>query len=77
MTRNQTRNDQLVAIDFLSQLFMKYFPNKIIYPTLGNHEAAPCNLYPPPFVVEDNINWLYSAIAKNWTSTGWNLSDFT
>jgi hypothetical protein len=63
-----------------------------MYPTLGNHEAAPCNLYvtkiqmiyimyfiftnfkfkryPPPFVVEDNINWLYSAIAKNWTSTG-------
>lgn len=67
---NQTRNDQLLAIDFLSKLFIKYFPDKVMYPTLGNHEAAPCNLYPPPFVVEDNINWLYSAIAKNWTSTG-------
>jgi sphingomyelin phosphodiesterase len=67
---NQTRDDQLYAYDKLTQLFQKYFPNKAIYPTLGNHEAQPCNLYPPPYVKEDNINWLYSAIAKEWTKTG-------
>jgi len=41
---NQTKGDQLHAIDQLSKLFLKYFPNKIMYPTLGNHEAAPCNM---------------------------------
>jgi sphingomyelin phosphodiesterase len=67
---NQTKNDQLKALDHLSTLFLKYFSNKIIYPALGNHEAAPCNLFPPPYVQADNIDWLYEALAKNWTATG-------
>lgn len=41
---NQSRSDQLYALEHLTQLFKKYFPNKLIFPTLGNHEAAPCNL---------------------------------
>ena len=41
---NQTKSEQLHAIDVLTDLFLKYFPNKVIYSTLGNHEAAPCNL---------------------------------
>jgi len=67
---NQTKSDQLYALAQLSKLFLKYFPNKIIYPTLGNHEAAPCNVFPPPYVKEDSIGWLYSALATNWTATG-------
>lgn len=67
---NQTRTDQLSAIEKLTILFQKYFGNKAIYPTLGNHEAAPCNLFPTPNVKEDNISWLYSALAKSWTQTG-------
>lgn len=42
---NQSKSDQLSALDTLTGLFKKYFPNKIIYPALGNHEATPCNLY--------------------------------
>lgn len=42
---NQTKSDQVYALRKLTQLFIKYFPNSIIYPTLGNHEAAPCNLF--------------------------------
>ena len=36
---NQTRNDQLSALNVLSSLFLKYFPQKVIYSTLGNHEG--------------------------------------
>ena len=32
---NQSRTDQLNALDKLTLLFKKYFPNKVIYPTLG------------------------------------------
>lgn len=41
---NQTRQDQLSAIRTLTQLFKKYFPKTIVLPSLGNHEAQPCNL---------------------------------
>ena len=40
----QTRSDQLFALDTLTNLFLKYFPNKKIFPALGNHESAPYNL---------------------------------
>jgi sphingomyelin phosphodiesterase len=36
---NQTRPDQIFALRKLTQLFQKYFPNKVIYPALGNHEV--------------------------------------
>ena len=41
---NQTKLDQLNAISVLTGLFLKYFPDKVIYSTLGNHESAPSNL---------------------------------
>ena len=41
---NQSRSDQLHELDVLTQLFGKYFQGKVIYPTLGNHEASPVNL---------------------------------
>ncbi|CAF0958145.1 unnamed protein product [Brachionus calyciflorus] len=66
----QSRQDQLNALDALSSLFQKYFPNKVIYSALGNHESSPVNLFPPPFVKEDNITWLYSRLAIDWVKTG-------
>ena len=33
---NQSRPDQLNAYDKITDIFKKYFPNKVIYPTLGN-----------------------------------------
>ena len=67
---NQTKSDQLNALERLTGLFQKYFPNKSIYPTLGNHEATPCNLFPTPDIKADNISWLYTALAREWTQTG-------
>lgn len=41
---DQTKDDQLNALDILTALFKKYFSKKAIFPTLGNHEASPVNL---------------------------------
>jgi sphingomyelin phosphodiesterase len=27
-------------------------------------------MFPPPFVKEDNISWLYTALVRDWTKTG-------
>jgi hypothetical protein len=53
---NQTRNDQLNAIKVLTTLFKKYFPNKAIFPTLGNHETTPVNLLVHVFNLKTNHN---------------------
>ena len=42
---NQTREGQQSALDYLTSLFQKYFGDKLIMPSVGNHEAQPCNLY--------------------------------
>jgi sphingomyelin phosphodiesterase len=67
---NQTRSDQIDSLRVLTNLFQKYFPGKVIYPTLGNHESSPVNLYPTPNIKEDNISWLYNEIAQDWIITG-------
>ena len=41
---NQSKSDQINALDTITGLFQKYFGDKVIYPTLGNHEATPVNL---------------------------------
>ncbi|XP_035688596.1 sphingomyelin phosphodiesterase-like isoform X2 [Branchiostoma floridae] len=64
---NQSRSDQLNALNIVSDMILKYL--KIpIYPSLGNHESAPVNSFPPPFVSgKDSISWLYDALAETWT----------
>jgi sphingomyelin phosphodiesterase len=67
---DQSRSDQLLALKSLTTLFKAYFPDKSIFPSLGNHETTPVNLYPPPSVKEDNITWLYEELTQSWTQTG-------
>ncbi len=48
-------------------MFQKYFKNKTIYSTLGNHEGLPVNLF--PLSNEDkelNNNWLYKELIDEW-----------
>ena len=40
---NQTRSEQLSAMDVLTKYLKTYLPDKIVYNTLGNHESAPVN----------------------------------
>jgi len=51
-------------------MLLKIFPDKTFYPAVGNHEAAPCNLYPTPNIKTDNISWLYSVLADDWVKLG-------
>ena len=40
---NQTKEEQLYLIEEITYLLKKYFPDKIVYPAVGNHESAPTN----------------------------------
>ena len=40
---SQSRYDQIRVQDYVNGLFMKYFPGKIVFPSIGNHESAPVN----------------------------------
>ncbi|KAK7478652.1 hypothetical protein BaRGS_00030115 [Batillaria attramentaria] len=64
---NQTHSSQTELLQMLSTMLVKYFPNKPIFPSLGNHESAPVNSFPPRFVKgSQSISWLYDALADSW-----------
>uniref|UniRef100_A0A2C9JLN6 Sphingomyelin phosphodiesterase n=1 Tax=Biomphalaria glabrata TaxID=6526 RepID=A0A2C9JLN6_BIOGL len=71
---NQSRTDQVTTLKTIVGLFHKYFPNKPVFPSLGNHESSPVNSFPPPYVTNnESIAWLYDALAdqwKQWLPTG-------
>ncbi|CAF3526154.1 unnamed protein product [Rotaria socialis] len=67
---NQSRTQQLYSLNKINQLLAKTFPNKTFYSAVGNHEAAPCNLFPTPNVRSDNISWLYEVLAESWIKLG-------
>ncbi|CAF1315960.1 unnamed protein product [Adineta ricciae] len=67
---NQSRSDQLYSLNTINQMLASIFPNKTFYSAVGNHEAAPCNLYPTPNIKTDNISWLYEALADSWIKLG-------
>ncbi|KAJ8312503.1 hypothetical protein KUTeg_009876 [Tegillarca granosa] len=63
---NQTKMDQITSLQTYTRLMKKYLPDKIIYNTMGNHESAPVNSFPPPTIKGQNMTWLYSAVAESW-----------
>ncbi|CAF2554038.1 unnamed protein product [Rotaria sp. Silwood2] len=67
---NQSRSDQLYSLNTINNMLATIFPNKTFYSAVGNHEAAPCNLYPTPNIRTDNISWLYEALANSWIKLG-------
>jgi sphingomyelin phosphodiesterase len=59
---SQSRESNLFRIEVLSDLFDKYFPNKLVYPSLGNHDTFPVDqLDVPP-----RNQWLLSTVASYW-----------
>jgi len=65
---DQTREDQIYVEKYLTEILLKYFPDKKIYAALGNHESSPVNSFPPPFVEGNmSISWLYETLVTNWT----------
>lgn len=66
---NQSRADQLTSLQTYTDLMKKYLPTKMVFNALGNHESAPVNSFPPPYITgKESESWLYDALAKSWTT---------
>lgn len=64
---NQSRSDITGAMELVTKMFLTYLPGKKIYQTLGNHESAPVNSFPPSYITgNDAETWLYNETAKLW-----------
>lgn len=50
------------------KLLHKHFPDKKLYPIIGNHESQPLNQFAPSYVKEENFttSWLYNLLADTW-----------
>lgn len=64
---NQSRSDITGAMELVTKMFLTYLPGKQVYNTLGNHESAPVNSFPPSYITgNDAETWLYNETAKLW-----------
>lgn len=64
---NQSRSDQLQALDYATKLLEKYLPGLKVFSAVGNHESAPVNSFPPPFITGANSNqWLRDSLVDHW-----------
>ncbi|XP_071442023.1 sphingomyelin phosphodiesterase-like isoform X1 [Hetaerina americana] len=65
---NQTREENLMVLRQTIDQLSEIFPNIPIFPALGNHESAPVNSFPPPFIQRGDFSmeWLYNAIDEQW-----------
>ncbi|XP_077287371.1 sphingomyelin phosphodiesterase [Arctopsyche grandis] len=65
---NQTKEENLKILQDTVKQMSDMFPGVPIFPALGNHESAPVNSFPPPYVSseESNIGWLYNDLDRHW-----------
>ncbi|PNF24994.1 hypothetical protein B7P43_G07965 [Cryptotermes secundus] len=64
---NQTREENLMVLKETVAQLTETFPGIPIFPALGNHESAPVNSFPPPFIQNDfAISWLYDEVDDQW-----------
>ncbi|XP_071093407.1 sphingomyelin phosphodiesterase-like [Haliotis cracherodii] len=64
---NQTRSEQITALERLVSYFDKYLPGKQVYFCAGNHDSAPCNSFPPDWVTGNmSQEWMYASMATQW-----------
>jgi len=66
----QSRQNNLDHTKTVMDLVKEIFPNKDVFPSMGNHESFPCNSYPTSNLQsDDNPEWLYNRLAEFFT--GW------
>ncbi|XP_075270004.1 sphingomyelin phosphodiesterase [Opisthocomus hoazin] len=66
----QSRSDQLRALRGVTALLRRRLGALPVFPAVGNHEAAPVDAFPPPYVRgNQSAAWLYDAMAEAWQ--GW------
>ncbi|XP_021710800.1 sphingomyelin phosphodiesterase isoform X1 [Aedes aegypti] len=65
---NQTKEENLKVLKETVKQMSEKFPGIPIFPALGNHESAPVNSFPPPYVqqVDSSISWLYDELDIQW-----------
>lgn len=65
---NQTKEENLKVLKETVKQMSEKFPGIPIFPALGNHESAPVNSFPPPYVqqVDSSIAWLYDELDLQW-----------
>jgi sphingomyelin phosphodiesterase len=65
---NQTREENLKILKETVKQMSDMFPGAPIFPALGNHESAPVNSFPPPYVdnPDNSIAWLYDELDLQW-----------
>ncbi|XP_049295450.1 sphingomyelin phosphodiesterase isoform X1 [Anopheles funestus] len=65
---NQTKEENLKVLKETVKQMTEKFPGIPIFPALGNHESAPVNSFPPPYVqqVDSSIAWLYDELDVQW-----------
>ncbi|XP_019855307.1 PREDICTED: sphingomyelin phosphodiesterase-like [Amphimedon queenslandica] len=69
---NQTQDDQIYIFNKIINLFYEYLPNKPLFFSVGNHESAPVNSFPPASITEYSMSWLYDDAAEllqKWLTT--------
>ncbi len=70
---NYTKEDNLAHYNAVFRILRQEFQNKTIYPSVGNHEPAPCNLFPTREISAINstynVSWVYEALANEFSST--------
>jgi len=65
----QSREWNLAHSKMMSDLVSDVFPDKLILPSVGNHESFPTNSYPPHDldVPEFSLDWLYPTLAQYYS----------
>uniref|UniRef100_A0A1I7X4F2 Sphingomyelin phosphodiesterase n=1 Tax=Heterorhabditis bacteriophora TaxID=37862 RepID=A0A1I7X4F2_HETBA len=64
------KRDHADKIRNISGLLRQYFPNKMVYFAVGNHEGVPCDMFVPHSAPKKfNMDWLYTTMADSWK--GW------
>lgn len=67
MVWNQSRDEHLRNLEYLTDLFQKYFPKTPVYSAVGNHESVPVNRYGK--TVRGSLSRL--GIGSFWGQVGW------
>ncbi|KAK6618144.1 hypothetical protein RUM44_002595 [Polyplax serrata] len=68
----QSKMSNLELLDKAVAKIKKFFPRVPVYAAVGNHEAAPTDIFPPPGATR-SVSWLYEELDKQWRN--WLPSD--
>ena len=55
-------------MQYFYDMFSRYLPGKPLFPTFGNHDVAPVNGFPQPFIKgNQSMDWVVEPTVGNWS----------